>query len=330
MKNLRLAIISFEHMHAVAYAESFGRISGAELVAIADSDPQRLEMARGMFPQVPAFYSDYTVMLDQSDIDGVIICSSNRDHLPIALHCAALGKHILCEKPLGPTVEISRQIIDAADSAGITLMTAFPVRFSPSIHKTRQLIQEGQLGDIIGGCTSNHGSIPGGWFLEKEKSGGGAVIDHTVHVVDVLRWMLDDEVETVYAEHATRLLDLKVEDVGQLIMKFRKGAVISLDTSWSRPKSYSIWGDVKISLKGEKANATLNCFPQQINHYDDLSNKHSGFNMGEDLDQLMVQEFVNAVHEKRAPLVTGEDGLKAVEVAMAAYEAARTGKPVSL
>ncbi len=330
MKNLRVAIISFEHVHAAAYAESFGRIHGAELAAIADSDPERLEKVRGMYPYVPAFYGDYKAMLDHSDIDAVIICSSNRDHLPIALECAARGKHILCEKPLGPTVEISRQIIDAADTAGITLMTAFPVRFSPSIHKTRQLIQDGKLGNIIGGCAANHGSMPGSWFVEKDKSGGGAVIDHTVHVVDVLRWMMDDEVESVYAEHATRMHDLKVEDVGQLIMKFRKGAVISLDTSWSRPKSYSIWGDVKIALKGEKANATLNCFPQQINHYDDRSNKHSGFNMGEDLDQLMVQEFVNAVHEKRPPLVTGEDGLKAVEVAMAAYEAARTGKAVNL
>jgi len=330
MKNLRIAIISFEHMHATAYAESFKRIKGAELVAISDSDPERLNMVRGMYPDVPAFYGDYKAMLDHSDIDAVIICSSNKDHLPIALECASRGKHILCEKPLGPTVETSQQIIDAARDANVTLMTAFPVRFSPSISETRHLIREGKLGQILGGCTSNHGSMPGSWFVEKEKSGGGAVIDHTVHVVDVLRWMLDDEVESVYAEHATRLHELDVEDVGQLVLRFRKGAVISLDTSWSRPKSYSTWGDVKIALKGDKANATLNCFPQQIHHYDDVKLKHSGFNMGEDLDMLMVQEFVDAVHKGRKPLVSGEDGLKAVEVAMAAYKAAETGKAVRI
>lgn len=331
MNDLRIAIISFEHMHATSYASAFDHVKGAKLVAIADSDPERLAWIKETYPKVPAFYSDYKQMLDTDQVDGVIICSSNRDHLPIALECASRKKHILCEKPLGPTVEDSQKIIDAAKNAGVTLMTAFPVRFSPSISETRRLIHEGQLGKIFGGNTSNHGSMPGGWFVEKEKSGGGAVIDHTVHVVDVLRWMLDDEVESVYAEHGTRLHDhLAVEDVGELILKFRKGAVISLDTSWSRPKSYSIWGDVKIALKGDKANATLNCFPQQIHHFDDRNMKHSGFNMGEDLDLLMVQEFVDCVHEGRTPLVTGEDGLKAVEVAMAAYKAAETGQPVTL
>jgi len=331
MQNLKLAIISFEHHHAISYAAGFGKIRGAQLAAIADSNEERLAQVKKDFPQVPAFYADYEKMLDEADIDGVIICSSNRDHLPIALACAARGKHILCEKPLGPTVEISQQIIDACRKAGVTLMTAFPVRFSPSIQQTRDLIQSGQLGNVIGGSTSNHGTMPGGWFVEKELSGGGAVIDHTVHVVDVLRWMLDDEVENVYAEFDTRLHDhLKVEDVGQLIMKFRKGAVISLDTSWSRPQSFPIWGDVKINLKGDQANATLNCFPLQINHFDDRVMKHSAFNMGEDLDQLMVQEFVDAVHEKREPLVTGEDGLKAVEVAMAAYKSAESKQPVQL
>lgn len=331
MKNLKIAIISFEHMHANSYAASFDRVTGAELVGIADSDPDRLALAKDRYPNTPAFHSDYKTLLDETQAEAVIICSSNVDHLPIAREAAARGLHILCEKPLGPTVEESQEIIDLAKKAGVTLMTAFPVRFSPSIHETRRLIQTGKLGEIIGGSTSNHGTMPGSWFVQKEKSGGGAVIDHTVHVVDVLRWMLNDEVDTVYAEHATRLHDhLKVDDVGQLVMTFKKGAVISLDTSWSRPKSYSIWGDVKIALKGDKANATLNCFPQQIHHYDERNMRHSGFNMGEDLDQLMLQEFINAVHEGREPLVTGYDGLKAVEVAMAAYKAAETGKPVKL
>lgn len=331
MKTLRLAIISFEHLHAMSYAACFNRIEGAELAAIADSDAGRLADVKKQFPDVPAFYDDYIKMLDEGNIDGVIICSNNRDHLPIALECAKRGKHILCEKPLGPTVEQSQKIIDACGGGGVTLMTAFPVRFSPSIQQTRAMIQRGELGRVIGGAASNHGQMPGGWFVQKELSGGGAVIDHTVHVVDVLRWMLEDEVESVYAEYDKRLHpELKVEDVGQLVMRFKKGAVVSLDTSWSRPKSFSIWGDVKIALKGEAGNVALDCFPQQINHFDDRTMKHSGFNMGEDLDQLMVQEFVDAVREGRAPLVTGEDGLKAVEVAMAAYRSADAGGPVKV
>lgn len=331
MKKLRLAIISFEHHHAHAYVAAFDRVKGAELVAVSDDNPERLEQVKAQHSHVPAFYGDYVSMLDHAEIDGVIICSSNRDHLPIALECAKRGKHILCEKPLGPTVEQSQQIIDACAETGVTLMTAFPVRFSPSIQETRKMILGGDLGRVIGVTTSNHGQMPGGWFVDKELSGGGALIDHTVHVADVLRWMLEDEVESVYAEADTRLHDhLKVEDVGQIIMRFKKGTVVSLDTSWSRPKSFTIWGDVKMAFKGEKANVTLDCFPEQINHFDDRAMKHTGFNMGEDLDQLMVQEFIDAVQEKREPLVTGLDGLKAVEVAMAAYESVEKGAPVKL
>lgn len=331
MTDLRIAIISFEHMHAVSYAASFARVKGATLVAIADDDPDRLAQARELASGLQGYYDNYKAMLDEVAIDAVIICSNNKEHHPIAIECASRGKHILCEKPLAPTVELSQEIIEAARQSGITLMTAFPVRFSASIHETRNLLQSEALGKIIGGACSNHGKMPGGWFVNKELSGGGAVIDHTVHVVDVLRWMMDDEVESVYAEKATKIhQDLQVEDIGQLVLKFRKGAVISLDTSWSRPKSYSIWGDVKIALKGTKGNSTLNCFPQQINHFDDVAMGHSGYNMGDDLDQLMVQEFIDAVLEKRTPLVTGEDGLKAVEVALAAYKSAESGTTVTL
>ncbi|MGI8908422.1 MAG: Gfo/Idh/MocA family protein [Candidatus Sumerlaeaceae bacterium] len=326
--NLRIAIISFEHPHAYSYASALQRIPGAELIAAADSDADRLARVRREHSDVAGFYPDYLHMLDHAEMDAVIICSANSSHLPIALECAKRGKHILCEKPLAPTVEDSQKIIDACRAAGVTLMTAFPVRFSPPVHQLRQLVQSGQLGTVLGASTSNHGSMPGSWFVDAAKSGGGAVIDHTVHVVDLLRWVLEDEVESVYAEYATRLHDLKVEDVGQLIMRFRKGTIASLDTSWSRVKSYPIWGDVKMDFKGTDANVSVNCFPQQIHHFDDTAMRHSGYNVAEDLNQLMIEEFVSAVQEKRPALVSGEDGLRAVQVAQAAYEAGRTGQAV--
>ena len=330
MSKLRIAIISFEHMHAFSYADCFANLADAELVAVAESDAGRMERIRAQYSHIPGFYADYIHMLDHAQIDAVIICSANSEHLAIALECSKRGKHILCEKPLAPTVEDSQKIIDAAREAGVTLMTAFPVRFSTPIHQLRDLVQSGKLGQVLGTCTSNHGSMPGSWFVDAAKSGGGAVIDHTVHVVDVLRWVLDDEVESVYAEYATRLHDLQVEDVGQLIMRFRKGTIASLDTSWSRPKSYSIWGDVKLDVKGTDANVSVNCFPQQIHHYDDTTMRHSGYDVGEDLNLLMIREFVAAVLEQRAPLVSGEDGLRAVQVAQAAYVAGRTGEPVRI
>src|SRR5690606_866443 len=118
MKNLKIAIISFEHMHANSYAASFDRVTGAELVGIADSDPDRLALVKDRYPNTPPFHSDYKPLLDETKAEAVIICSSNVDHLPIAREAAARGLHILCEKPLGPTVEESQEIIDLAKKAG--------------------------------------------------------------------------------------------------------------------------------------------------------------------------------------------------------------------
>ncbi len=325
---LKVAIFSFEHMHAFSYAAAFENLDTAELVAVADPDTERLAKVRGDFPFIPAFYADYQALLEHSEVDAVIIATPNSDHKDVALLAAKHGKHILCEKPLATNLEDCETIIKAAQSAGVKLMTAFPVRFSPAAIAARRMVQEGELGKVLGICSSNHGTMPGGWFVQKEKSGGGAVIDHTVHVVDALRWILDDEVAAVYAEYGTRLHELDVEDVGQLLLTFRKGTVLSLDTSWSRPASFPIWGDVKLDFKGTKANLAVNCFPQQIHHYDDSTMRHSGFDAGANLDLLMIEEFLAAIQEDREPLITGEDGMRAVQVALAAYISGEQHQPV--
>lgn len=323
---IRVAIISFEHLHAFSYANAFHSLAETELVAAVEADAERRERVKKDFPFIPQVFADYREMLDKVETDAVIITSNNAQHAEIAIECARRGKHILCEKPIATNIADAQAMIRAARENKVTLMTAFPVRFSPVIAETKKLIESGEIGRVLGACTTNHGTMPGGWFIEKEKSGGGAVMDHTVHVVDVLRWMLNDEVSEVYAEYGTRLHDIKIDDVGQLIFRFKKGTIASLDTSWSRPKSFPIWGDVKIELRGEKQNVALDCFPQQVNLYDDTAMRHSGYNLGEDLDALMIAEFLSAVRENREPLVTGEDGLRAMEVALTAYEAGRSRK----
>lgn len=330
MADVKIAIISFEHMHACSYAHLLASMPGAQLVAAAESDPARLEQMRGHFPRIPAWFCDFHEMLDKVETDAVIITSANASHEPIAVECARRGKHILCEKPLAARVDDGLRMISAAREHGVKLMTAFPVRFSPAIRQAKRHIQNGELGRIIGACTSNHGSMPGGWFIEKEKSGGGAVMDHTVHVADLLRYLLEDEVDEVYAEYGTRLHDIWIDDVGQLALRFRKGTFATLDTSWSRPRSYSIWGDVKLTIKGEKANIAVNCFPRTVNHYDNKTMHHQAASISENLDALMIEEFVRAISEDREPEVTGLDGLRALEVALAAYAAGEKNSVVKL
>jgi predicted dehydrogenase len=326
----RIAIISFEHMHAGSYAHALRDMPGARLVAAAEPSRAISTRIKRDFSFIPKMYADYGKMLDKEVIDAVIITTANVDHAPVAIECTKRKKHIMCEKPLATTVRDAQRMIAAARKAGVKLMTAFPVRFSPAIQQAKRMIDSGQLGAILGGSTSNHGSMPGGWFIDKKRSGGGAVMDHTVHVADILRWILNDEAEQIYAEYATRLHKIPSDDVGQLLIRFRSGAFLSLDTSWSRPKSYSTWGDVKLDIKGEKANLSINCFPRSIHLYDDTKMKHQASAAGDNLDALMIAEFVSAIQEDREPLVTGEDGLRALEIALAAYEAGSKKKPVKL
>lgn len=330
MNPLRIAIISFEHMHAMSYAQSFPHLKGAVLCAIVEDDETRLAKIKDALAAGPTYYACWREMISTENPDAVMICTANCRHAEIAIECAKKGIHILTEKPIATTIADGEAMIKAAAEADVRLMTAFPVRYAPEIRKTKEMIESGTFGSILGGVTSNHGSMPGGWFVQPELSGGGAVLDHTVHVIDVLRWILDDEVESVYAEYAKRLHDIPCEDCGQLSVKFKKGTIISLDTSWSRPPAYSAWGDVKIELKGDKGNISLNCFPRAINLYENSTMSHTSSSPVAELDLLMVQEFVDCINEKREPLTSGLDGLRATEVALLAYQAGRELKPVAI
>jgi predicted dehydrogenase len=331
MAKCKIALLSFAHMHAYSYADVLLQLPDAELVAIADDDPELLAQLRQRYASVPSFFENYRDLLREVPCDAVIIASENAKHCEMALESFRRGKHVLCEKPLATTLEDAKRMIEASRDANRILMTAFPVRFSPAIVEAKKCIQGGALGKILAIASSNHGSMPGGWFVDPRLSGGGAVMDHTVHVVDVLRWLFECEIAEVYAVYENRLHpEIPCEDVGLLSMRMENGAVVTLDTSWSRCKSYPIWGDVKLEIRGEGGRLSIDCFPQQMHVYDDRRMRHEAFALGDNLDQLMIQEFVNAIVEKREPCVTGTDGLRALEVALAAYRAGKERRPVPL
>jgi UDP-N-acetylglucosamine 3-dehydrogenase len=176
---------------------------------------------------------------------------------------------------------------------------------------------------------TNRGKNPGGWFVDPALSGGGAVIDHTVHVVDLMRWFMGAEVREVYAEVDSLLTESKVDDCGILTMEFENGVFATLDCSWSRNKTFPSWGDVTLEIIGTEGTLSLDVFAQKL----DVYNNDKGLfhtNWGDDMDSELVGDFVASVRERKAPSVTGEDGMRAVEVARAAYQSAETKYPVTI
>ena len=125
---------------------------------------------------------------------------------------AEAGVDVLCEKPLGVERTDMEEMIAACRSQGVQLMTAMCNRYIHSFREAMQAVKEGQIGRLVAVFASNKGTMPGGWFTEKELSGGGCVIDHTVHVADLMNHMLDAQPLEVYAQSGNRLFEMNVED----------------------------------------------------------------------------------------------------------------------
>jgi predicted dehydrogenase len=326
---IRIGILSTAHGHAHSYAACLRAIAGVELVGVADDD-----MDRGRaFAQrhETRLFASAEVLLAEG-LDGVVICSANLHHRPLTELAASHTRHILCEKPIATTLADAQAMIDSCERAGAKLQIAFPVRFAPPVMQLRALLRSGALGQIYSLKTTNHGQMPGGWFVDRALAGGGAVIDHTVHVIDLLRWFFDAEVSEVYAEIGESLLHdrLGIDDAGLLSFTLSNGAYGTLDTSWSRPTAFPTWGDVTIEVVAERGWARLDAFKQQLAVYSNRAGKAQWVGWGGNMDLGLMQDFVAMIAEDRPPSITGRDGMQALGVALAAYQSAASGDPVRI
>ncbi len=330
---LRVGFFSLDHMHATAYLEAVRTLPGATIAGIWHPDRKPGKSAARSFQT--RWFPHGEDLLD-AGIDAAVVCSANRCHDQDTRILAAAQIPTLCEKPLGATTREAAAIVKRFQKHRTLLMTAFPCRFSPIARRARTLVQSGEIGKVLSVTTTNRGTFPGGWFVDRRRSGGGALLDHTVHVADLLRWTLQREVNTVFAESSSRIHGESVEDSGLVMMKFRGGAVATLDTSWSRPGSrYPTWGDVTLEFVGEKGCLQADLFAQHSSLFSTRHPQPMQLPHGEDINVQMVREFLAAVRQGANSPVSGVDGLRAVEIAMAAMESARTHEvtklqPVSL
>ena len=325
--SLKIGLFSFAHMHAWGYAQALMGRSDATLVGIADPDPERAARMAAQF-QTVAFPSE-AALLEQA-LDGVIVTAENAHHRRLVELAANAGvRAILCEKPLATTVEDAQAMVAHCSAKGVALATAFPCRYSPAFRRLRAQVRAGAIGTVQAIRGTNRGRMPGGWFVETALSGGGAVIDHTVHVADLNRRLLGQEAVMVYAEIGSGFYHQDWDDTGFLSITYDGGVAATLDTSWSRPKTYPTWGDVTLQVVGTAGVLELDMFAQSLSHYDDSTGRVGWPGWGSDLDAGLVADFLNLAAGASAPeIATGEDGLRALEVALAAYRSADAGQPV--
>ncbi len=324
---LRFGIISFAHLHAAGYARCLAENPETQLVAIADDNPERGALWAERLG-VP-WYADTHDLLRRSDVDAVIVTTENVHHAAATIAAAAAGKHVLCEKPLATTLADGRAMIAACKQAGVALGTAFPCRYIPAVARVKEQTDAGKLGKILAIAGTNQGRMPGGWFIDKALSGGGAVMDHTVHVADLIRWFTGAEFAEVYCEAGTLFNDIAIDDAGLLSFSLTDGTICTLDCSWSRLPHYPTWGGVTLNLLGSDGYVSIDAFGQTLQVYTEEP-RASWVHWGSDMDALMIADFARRVSRGEPPPITGEDGLAAVELALAAYRSASTHQPVKL
>ena len=327
-RRVKIGMMSFAHLHAASYAHSIVTRPDTEMVGIADHDPARTERMAQQFG-TRAFES-YEALLAEPGLDAVVVCSENVRHRALVEMAASAGKHVLCEKPLATSIADGEAMIAACKRAGVQLMTAFPCRYSPIMQRMKAVLDSGDGGRILAMRGTNRGRNPGGWFIVPGESGGGATMDHTVHVTDLMRWILQDEVKEVYAEVSNGISHAGFDDVGFVSLTFQQGVFGTLDASWSRPKSFPTWGDVTLDVVTEKGTVSMDMFAQNLVLYSDKSNSVSWHNWGGNMDDGLMAAFAKAIAEGAPVPITGEDGLRAAEVAFAAYRSAETLAPVAL
>lgn len=325
---MKIGIMSFAHMHAYSYANGLKQIPVAELTAIYDTEEERGREAATRYGC--DFFDEMEEFLVQ-DMDAVIICSENAKHYEMVCAAAKAGKHILCEKPIALSVEQAEEMISICKSYNVILQTAFPVRFAEPIQQLKSYVDSGGIGEILSFRTTNRGQNPGGWFVEQALSGGGAVFDHTVHMVDIMRWLSGQEVKEVIAEVDTFFHDGEIDDAGLLTLTFDGGIIASHDASWSRTPNYPIWSDVTIEVIGTEGTVSVDVFKEYVRVYNrDGDRPVENAFFGNDMDLGLVEDFVESVREKKEPSITGYDGLKAMQVGLAAYKAANLGMRVEI
>jgi UDP-N-acetylglucosamine 3-dehydrogenase len=326
---LRVGIMSFAHVHADGYTQLLQSMPDIEFVGFSDTDVARGEQAAQIYGA--KLFSSHESLVAQQ-LDAVIVCCENVGRRRLVELAAQAGSHVLCEKPIEATLEDALAMGEACSRAGVNFMTAFPMRFDPSIRLLRERIQNGDLGRIYAANGINHSEIPRrhrAWFAQKNLAGGGAIMDHTVHLTDLFRWLFESEVLEVHAVVGNPFFanQIDVDSAGLVTLGFENQMFAGIDCSWSRPETYPRWGHLKLEVIGEKGALEVDAFAQHLNVY---TNRLTWQNWGSDPNRAMLEEFFASIRQARAPSVTWQDGFEALRVALACYASNDAKQPVKI
>lgn len=332
-----------------SHLKGYSNAKQAEVIAICDLDENRARATAKIFNLDSAtIYTDYRAMLENPDIDAISIGLPNFLHQPVAVDALNAGKHVICEKPLAMSAEQGQQIADAAARNGKFCMVAQVNRFRGDSKYLKQIISEGQLGDIYyAHCgVLRRSGIPGygGWFTTKSKSGGGPLIDLGVHLLDLTWWLAGSPkpvsvTGVTYAEFGPRKkgvaslskpgssLDgtFDVEDLAVALIRFENGLTINLEVSWALHNEKSrMWAN----LYGNKGGCS---WGDALAIHTDLNHAHVNTSIdvpAGDSWTAEMQHFIDSIINNTAPDPSADQGVTMMKMLDAIYKSAETKREV--
>jgi predicted dehydrogenase len=331
-----------------AHARGYQAAGGFKLMVVADLIPLRRKQMMDEFG-IAREYADARELIDDKEIDAISLCLPNHLHAPIAVAALKAGKHVLCEKPPGLGVKEARQIEAAAAKSGKTVLYAMQRRFGGNEQAARQAIAKGFAGTVYharAAWTRTRGIPLGtGWFTDRSKSGGGAMIDIGLPMLDVA-WSLLGQPQpvSVFAVTHRRFAALMpkalpadantdVEDAAFALIRFDGGPSLELSASWAlnQPPAQNgatcrLYGDQGaidvytgagamlhrgFSTTGESKETPLK-LPKTVGH------------------AALIRHFRECIHGAAAPIIGPKEGIALMEMIEAIYKSAETGKSVQV
>lgn len=253
MKKIKVGIIGCGFIANGKHLPSMARLEGVEPVAFCDLVLDKAQASARNFGPADAFVcTDYHDLIARKDIDVVHVCTPNSSHSEITVAALHAGKHVMCEKPMAKTAAQAKAMLDAAKATGNLLTIGYQNRFREDSLFMKSLCLNGELGDIYLGkafATRRRGVPTWGVFMDKEKQGGGPLIDLGTHALDLTLWMMDNyEPLTVLGSTFDKIGKLgspanimgpwnpaqyQVEDSAFGLIKFKNGATVFLEASWA-------------------------------------------------------------------------------------------------
>lgn len=323
--------------------------SGLEFVAACDLVPENIQTLLARYglenDSSIARYTDYKQMIaEHPDLELVAIATSSGAHAEIALYCIDQGINVIIEKPMAMNMADAEEIIRRSEEKHVKVCACHQNRFNVAVQKTRKALEEGRFGKL------SHGSIHVRWNRNKDyydqapwrgtwAEDGGCLMNQCIHGIDLLRWMMGNEVESVYGVTRQQFHHyLEAEDVGMAVVKFKNGAIATIEgTTNVFPKNLEetlyLFGEKGTVKIGGKSTNNLDVWDFADETEADQANKgleEQTSNVYGNGHTSLYADVIDAIQKDRKPYVDAVAGRNALEMILAIYKSMKIGAPVTL